>query len=528
MKTKETLPKTETSMLVVALAFLALFAGCSFAPEYSRPVVQTPDTFKEMASEQKDAKKQGNLDGICRQPDLGSSNQTVVAALADFFAAEQTRETEGWKSAAPNDGTIRGQWWEMFNQPELNAFEKQIVVSNQNIAVAFANFLAARAVVAQTDAQFYPTVGVNPSVIRSRQPSRSGPSKSTTTTEYTLPMDASWELDLWGRIRNADKAATLEAQATFADLENVRLTMQAELAADYFQLRVVDSQKQLLDSAVLAYQESLKLTQVRRDTGIASDQDVAQAETQLNITRAQATDTGILRAQLEHAIATLLGKPASDFSIPTNSLNANPIAIPSGVPSQLLERRPDIAAAERRVAEANAQIGVARAAYFPTISLGASAGYQSSARQNLISSPNLIWSVGPSLAGTLFDGGLRNAVTEQAQAKYRATVANYRLTVLGSFQEVEDNLAELRILSQEIEQQDAAVASSQRYLTLANERYRLGIDSYLNVITAQTTLLGNQRTAINLRMQQMTASVQLIKALGGGWDSSQRMSAAKP
>jgi len=349
-----------------------------------------------------------------------------------------------------------------------------------------------------------------------------------TVTEYSLPFDASWELDFWGRIRNTVKANSLEAQATLADLENVRLTIQAEVAADYFQLRVLDAQKQLLDAAALAYQESLKLTQVQYDTGIASGQDVAQAETQLNTTRAQATDLGIQRAQLEHAIATLLGKPASSFSIATNPLTATTIAIPSGIPSQLLERRPDVAATERRVAEANAQIGVARAAYFPTITLSGSAGYQSTSVGNLFSGPSLAWSVGATLAQTLFDAGLRKAVTEQAWAIYQGTVANYRQTVLTAFQEVEDNLSTLRILSQELQQQNAAVESSQRYLTLANDRYKSGLDSYLNVITAQTTLLSNQRTAMNLRMQQMTASVQLIKALGGGWDVSHGRTEAIP
>jgi len=453
--------------------------GCSFAPDNARPAVQTPAAFKELPPVQENA-------------------------------------LDGWKTAEPGDGTLRGNWWELFGQPELNAWEEQVVVSNQNVAVAFANFLAARAVVKQARAQYYPTVGVGPFVSRSKSSAAHGGS-SPAINEFALPFDASWELDAWGRIRNTVQAATLEAQATYADLENIRLTMQAELAADYFQLRVLDAQKQLLDSAVLAYAESLQLTQVRHETGIASDQDVAQAETQLNLTRAQSTDLGISRAQFEHAIATLLGQPASTFSIATNPLAAMPVAIPSGVPSQLLERRADIAAAERRVAEANAQIGVARAAYYPAIALSGGAGYQSSALQHLLAGPNLVWSVGAALSETLFDAGKRDAVTEQARANYLGTVANYRQTVLTAFQEVEDNLAALRILSQELREQDAAVASSQRYLTLASDRYKLGIDSYLNVITAQTTLLSNQKTAINLRMQQLTASVQLIKALGGGW-----------
>jgi NodT family efflux transporter outer membrane factor (OMF) lipoprotein len=335
-------------------------------------------------------------------------------------------------------------------------------------------------------------------------------------------------LDLWGRIRNSVAASSLEAQATHADLGNVRLTMQAEAAADYFQLRALDMQKELLGAAVLAYQDSLKLTQAQFDAGMASDQDVAQAETQLNTTRAQATDLGIQRAQLEHAIATLLGKPASSFSIAAKPLSTKPIAIPLGVPSQLLERRPDVAAAERRVAEANSQIGVARAAYFPTVTLSGSVGFQGSSLGSLASGPGLAWAVGSTLAQTLFDGGKRQAVTEQVWAGYQGTVANYRQTVLTAFQEVEDNLSTLRILSEELQQQDAAVESSQRYLTLANDRYTSGVDIYLNVIIAQTTLLSNQRTALNLRMQQMTASVQLIKALGGGWDVSQIAKATTP
>jgi NodT family efflux transporter outer membrane factor (OMF) lipoprotein len=491
MKTMIPLLKTETRMTVVVLASLVLFAGCSFAPKYAKPSVQTPTAFKELTP-------------------------------------EQTKETDGWKTAEPKDDMIRGRWWEMFHEPELNAFESQVVVSNQTVAAALANFLAARAVVKQSRSQYFPTVSANPSVTRSRQSSQSSPPTSSTFTEYSLPFDASWELDFWGRIRNTVKANSLEAQATLADLENVRLTVQAEVAVDYFQLRVLDAQKQLLDATALAYQESLKLTQAQYDAGMASGQGVAQAETQLNTTLAQATDLGIKRAQLEHAIAMLLGQPASSFSIAINPLTAKPVAIPFGLPSQLLERRPDVAAAERRVAEANAQIGVARAAYFPTITLSGSAGYQSTSVGNLFSGPSLVWSVGASLAQTLFDAGLRKAVTEQARAKYQGTVANYRQTVLTAFQEVEDNLSTLRILSQELQQQNAAVESSQRYLTLADARCQSGLDIYLDVIAAQTALLNNQRTALNLRMEQMTASVQLIKALGGGWDDSHETAAAIP
>jgi NodT family efflux transporter outer membrane factor (OMF) lipoprotein len=317
------------------------------------------------------------------------------------------------------------------------------------------------------------------------------------------------------------RVSASEAQATAADLVNVRLSVEAELAFDYYQLRATDSQKALLDSTVVAFQEQLDLTRVRFQTGIASDEDVALAETQLKTTQAQATDVGILRAQLEHAIAMLTGQPASTFSLPFASMNAEPPPIPIGVPSQLLERRPDIAAAERRVAEANAEIGVTKAAFFPTLTLSGAAGFESTSIASWFTWPARFFSVGPTLAQTLFDKGRRAAVTEQARAQYDGTVANYRLSVLTAFQEVEDSLAMLRILSLEVEQQNAAVASSQRTLSLATERYKSGIDSYLNVITAQTTLLTNQRTAVDLQMQQMTASVQLIKALGGGWNASQ-------
>jgi len=495
MKTMISPLNTGTRITAVALVALVLCGGCSFAPKYAKPVVQTPAAFKEPPP-------------------------------------EQFKEAEGWKAAEPRDDTIRGKWWEMFHEPELNAFEGQVNISNQSVAAALANFLAARAVVKQSRSQYFPTVTASPSVTRARQPAAATQSTASptsfTATEYSLPFDASWELDFWGRIRNSVKANSLEAQATLADLENVRLSVQAEVAADYFQLRVLDAQKELLDATVRAYQKSLKLIQAQHGAGLASDQDVAQAETQLNTTRAQATDLGIQRAQLEHAIATLLGKPASSFSIAADALAAAPVAIPFGVPSQLLERRPDVAAAERRVAEANAQIGVARAAYFPTITLSGSAGYQSASLGNLVSAQGLAWSVGSTLAQTLFDGGKRKAVTEQARAIYQGTVANYRQTVLTAFQEVEDNLSTLRILSQELQQQNAAVASSQRYLMLADARYKSGLDIYLDVITAQTALLSNQRTAMNLRMQQMTASVQLIKALGGGWDGSHGMTAAMP
>ncbi|HEX4265579.1 MAG TPA: efflux transporter outer membrane subunit [Verrucomicrobiae bacterium] len=478
------------------MAALTVFflTGCNFAPKYQKPATPAPAAFKELTP-------------------------------------ENAKQVDGWKTAAPNDAALRGKWWEVFNDAQLNALQDQVNVSNQTVAAALANFLAARAVVKQNFSQFFPAATANPSVIRTRRSgalSGSGLSNdSLTATEFTLPVDASWEPDLWGRVRNTVKASRFEAQATLADLENTRLSVQSEVALDYFQIRSLDAQEKLLNDAVGAYKESLRLTQVRHDTGIASDQDVAQAEIQLNSTAAQATDIGIQRAQFEHALAVLAGKAPADFSLAAEPLESKPVAVPFGVPSGLLERRPDIAAAERRVAEANAQIGVARSGYFPNVTLTASAGYQSGNTANLFSGPALIWSLGAAAAQTIFDAGNKFAVTEQAKAQYQGMVANYRQTVLSAFQSVEDNLAALRLLSQEIQQEDAAVASSQRYLNLANDRYRLGIDSYLNVITAQTTLLSNQRSAVVLRLTQMTATVQLIKALGGGWSGDLAKAPAK-
>ena len=351
-------------------------------------------------------------------------------------------------------------------------------------------------------------------------------SSSTAFNDYSLPFDATWVPDLWGRVRNTVRASAYAAQSSAADLANVRLTAQSEVAVDYFELQSEDALKQLLDTTVAAYQQSLDLTRALYETGIDSDESVAQAEVQLQSTEAQDTNVGILRSQYEHAIAMLVGQPASTFSIAAQPLKDAPPPIPFGVPSQLLERRPDIAAAERLVAQANAQIGVARAAYFPTLTLTASGGFESSSIAEWFTWPSRFWSVGPSVAETLFDAGLRRATVEQYRATYDENVANYREAVLTAFQQVEDNLASLRVLSAELHQQDTAVQSAQRNLTLATDRYRLGIDPYLNVITAQTALLTNQETVVNLRMQQMTAGVQLVEALGGGWNSNQLPSPA--
>jgi NodT family efflux transporter outer membrane factor (OMF) lipoprotein len=382
--------------------------------------------------------------------------------------------------------------------------------------------MAARAIVREARAQYFPTLTVGPSATRQRTAvaNTNGQTTGTTFNEFVLPFDASWTPDLFGRVRNQVRANVASAQASAADLENTRLTAQAELAVDYFQLRGQDALKELLDATVKAYQESLNLTKALYETGIDSDESVAQAETQLEATEALDTNLGILRAQYEHAMALLVGKPASAFSVAVEPLKTPPPAVPIGVPSELLERRPDVAANERLMAQANALIGVQIAAYYPTVTLSASAGFESPKAGNWLSWSNRFWSVGPSVSELIYDGGLRRATVEQYRAQYDEAVANYRNTVLTAFQQVEDNLAGLRVLSQEIQQQDVAIQSAQRALTLATDRYRLGIDPYLNVITAQTTLFSNQQTAVNLRITQIVDSVQLVEALGGGWDAS--------
>jgi len=484
--------------VVIFTLSIAFLTGCTVGPKYARPSAAAAPAYKELTP-------------------------------------ENFKDTDGWKQAQPSDGTLKGNWWEIFNDAQLNALEEQVNVSNQNIAAAAANFLAARALVRQTRAQYYPTISANPTITNSRPSlgqfggvSTSGSSTSTSAgfkltsfTDYSLSFDASWVPDFWGKIRNTFLQNAAAAQASAADLENVRLTAQAEVAVNYFELRAQDTLKQLFDQTVAAYQDSLELTQLQFNAGIASDEAVAQAETQLESTQAQDTNLDIARAQFEHAIAMLLGQPAPTFSLPAAPLEANPPAIPFGVPSQILERRPDVASAERLMAQANAGIGIATAAYYPTVTLSASAGFSNTSPTDWFTWPSRFWSAGPALAETLFDAGLRRATVQQSRAFYDRNVANYRQTVLTAFQQVEDNLAALRILSREIRQKDTAVNSAERNLESATQRYQAGIDPYLNVITAQTTLLTNQQTAVNLRRDQMTASVQLIEALGGGRDAAQ-------
>jgi NodT family efflux transporter outer membrane factor (OMF) lipoprotein len=431
------------------------------------------------------------------------------------------KEANGWKPAQPKDEAIKGAWWQVFNDPQLNALEEQVAVSNQNVLAAEAAFRQARALIQAAKAGYYPTVTAGASVTRARSSATLGtPSPTADTTSYTLPVDISWEADIWGRVRRSVEASRANAQASAADLAALRLSSQAQLAQAYFQLLTQDAQRAFLDATVAYYQKSLDLTKNRYTSGVAAESDVLQAETLLKSTQAQAIDIGVQRAQLEHAIALLIGKPASDLSLPSAPLVASPPPIPLGVPSMLLERRPDIAAAERRMAAANAQIGVAEAAWYPSVTLSASGGLQTTSFSKWLSLPSRFWSVGPTVSETVFDGGLRSAQNDQARAAFDAEVAAYRQTVLTGFQQVEDNLAALRILEEEAKAQDEAVQAARQSVIVAENQYKAGITSYLTLLIAQATELANERAAITIRGSRMTAGVLLITALGGGWDAS--------
>ncbi len=459
-----------------ALAALLVLAGCTVGPDYVRPEVETPAAFKE-----------------------------------------------GWKQAEPRDHENRGKWWEAFADPLLNGLQEQVDISNQNLAKAEAQFRQASALVEAARATYFPTLTGGISTTRSRsssttvaQPS-SVPVSRGVVTSHNLPFNASWEADVWGKISRTVEANTAGAQASAADLEAARLSAQAQLAQNYFQLRALDAQQQLLEDTVAAYEKSLQLTQNRYTAGVVAKADVVQAQTQLKTTQAQAIDVGVQRAQLEHAIALLVGKPASSFTIPRAPLSAAPPEVPSALPSELLERRPDIAAAERRVAAANAQIGVANAAFFPSFTLSAATGFQSSTMAQWFTAPSRFWSIGPAVSLLLFDGGLRRIQNDQAVAAYDATVATYRQNVLAAFQEVEDNLAALRILRQEASVQQEALQAARQSVELTTNQYKAGTVSYLNVIAVQTTALANERTSVDILNRRLAASVLLVKALGGGW-----------
>jgi NodT family efflux transporter outer membrane factor (OMF) lipoprotein len=472
---------------------LLLLAGCAVGPDYVRPEQPLPTAYKELR----------NADG------------------------------SQWKTAEPRDHLPRGKWWTAFGDPLLNQLEEDIASANLNLQVAEAQYRQAEALARGARAAWLPTVSGTVTETRNRTVSSTSTSNSANSsgvpvttangirTNRNLSFNASWEADVWGRIERSVEAGDASLAASAADLENVRLSLQATLAQNYLLLRITDEQQRLYDATVAAYRQSLEMVKNQKAAGVVSQAEVMQATTQLKTAEAQGIDLGVQRAQLEHAIALLLGKAPADFSIPVAATPANVALklpnIPVGLPSELLERRPDIAAAERRAAAANAQIGVAKAAFFPALTLSASTGFQSSSLANWFTLPNRVWAIGPSLAATLFDGGKRSAATDQASAGFDASAATYRQTILGGLQEVEDNLASLRILEEEAKVLEEAVEAARQSVKLTTLQYQAGTVSYLNVITVQTTALNNERTAATLFGRQLTASVGLVKALGGGW-----------
>lgn len=476
------------------LSLATLFAGCKVGPDYVRPQAAAPPAYQEAP------------------PD----------------ATESDAQAGQWKTATPSDTALKGDWWQLFSDPELNHLEEQVGTANQTLKAAEANFRAARSAIGVSKSYLAPTISVGPSVGTVResvnQPYFNKNNANNGTGSFDLPVDLDYELDLWGRIRRGVASAREQAQAAAADLATARLSLQAELALDYFSLRATDAQIQLLNDTVKAYTEALQLTRDRYDEGVAPLSDVSQAQTQLDTAQVTLTDLSNDRAAAQHAIAVLIGQPPADFHLDPLPRGSDPLilpSIPAGIPSQLLERRPDIAAQERRMASANEQIGIAQAAYYPTLSLSAAAGFLGTSAINWFTWPSRFWAVGPTLTQTLFDAGRRKSNVAIVQAQYDETVANYRQTVLTSFQQVEDNLAALRVLQQEAAQQQAATKSAEQTLDLFNTRYQGGVDTYLQVITSQTAALQNERNDIAIELRRQQASVLLIKALGGGWTTQQ-------
>jgi NodT family efflux transporter outer membrane factor (OMF) lipoprotein len=437
------------------------------------------------------------------------------------------KEDSSWQTAKPADTALRGDWWTVFGDAELNALEPQVAAENQSAKAAEARFREARSLIQYNRANLAPTVSVAPfggglreSSNRPYFNSANAASNGDATGDIQLPIDLSYEVDLWGRIRRGVSAAREEATASAADLETALLSLQAELAMDYFEARAADAEEQLLLDTVKTYEEAYRITSNRFEGGVSPKSDVDQAKTQLEAARVQASDVAIIRAQYEHAIAVLIGKPPASFALAVAPLSAQPPAIPVALPSELLERRPDIAAAERRVAEANDRVGIATAAFYPTVSISAAGGLEATTITNLVKSASLLWSAGPTATETVFDYGRRRSVVTQAKAGYDETVANYRQTTLTAFQQVEDNLAVLRVLRAEAEQQHRATQAAESAVQIFNNRYKGGLDTYLQVVTAQTTALTNERNDIDIVRRQMDASVLLVKALGGGWDTT--------
>ncbi len=449
-----------------------------------------------------------------------------LAPATGVIPIDHFKETDpNWAPANPADDAIKGEWWTLFHDPQLNALELQVPKTNQTLRVAEANFDAARAAIRVSRAALYPTIGAAPFAGGERdsntRPYFTPPTPNNGTGDIQLPLDLSYEVDLWGQVRRQVAESKEEAQATAADLANVLLSLEAELAVDYFEVRAADAEKKLLDDTVGQYREALRVTTNRFEGGVTSKADVSQAETQLQAAMVEASDIAIRRAQYEHAIAMLTGQQPAAFSLPVSVQSYDPPAIPVGLPSELLERRPDVAAAERRVHEANERIGIARAAYFPNLNLSLLAGFESTSLAGILNGSNIVYSLGPTLSQTFFDGGRRAGLSQQAIASYEQTTAQYRQTALTAFQQVEDNLVLLRVLADEAKQQHAATAAAQEAEQIFNNRYVGGVDTYLQVITAQTTALNNERNDIDIMRRRMDASVLLIKALGGGWTTAQ-------
>jgi len=473
----------------VAVTSLLLLSGCLVGPKYHPPVAQVPaaPNYKE--------------------------------SPVNF------QDEQGWKVASPQDQMLKGKWWEIYNQPELNALEDQLEINNQNIQMYFQNFMEARAIVAEARASLWPTITAGIGGTRSKQSgtltNATIANTGRTSTNLSLPIDIAWTPDFFGKFRNQIRASQYGAQVSAADLQNEKLTEEAALAQFYFEIRGQDALEKILADTVEADQKSLDLTKTLYETGIDAYISVAEAEATLQSAKANLSDLGIMRAQYEHAIATLLGKPATDFSMPDKPMLVAPPPIPVGVPSQLLERRPDVAAAERLLAEDNAVIGIGYGAFFPNVTLSATGGFQSSSFGNWFTWPSRFWSIGPQITQTVFNGWLYRAQLHQYTATYNANLASYRQTTLTAFQQVEDALATVRITSQEIRDRQAALKASQQYLDLELGRYQTGIDPYVDVIIAQNTVLADQVTLANAQVQQMVSSVNLIVALGGGWDRTQ-------
>jgi NodT family efflux transporter outer membrane factor (OMF) lipoprotein len=474
--------------LTSAILVMVLLCGCMVGPKYVRSTAPQTPSFKEFSN---------------------------------------SKEGDGWKVAQPDDSLLSGKWWELYGDTQLNELEEQVDPSNQTLKIAEANFRQARAAIRFSRSSEAPTVGTSPSISTVRdsanQPYFPASEANNGTGDLTLPLDLSYEIDLWGRVRRTVTASREEAQASAADLETARLSLHAEVAIDYFEVRSADAQERLLDDTVNAYSQALVLTKNRFEGGAAPKSDVAQAQTQLDAARVQATDIAVQRAQYEHALAVLIGKPPAAFDLSPTPRNLQPPGLPSipvALPTQLLERRPDIAAGERRMAAANEQIGITQAAYYPTLDLAAVAGLRGSSLLNWFNWPSRFWAVGPTLSETLFDAGRRRATTESAKAGYDSAVANYRQTVLTSFQQVEDNIVVLRVLQTESAQQHDTTEAAEEALRLFQNRYAGGVDTYLQVVTSQTTALANERNDIDIMRRQFEATVLLVKALGGGWDVS--------